>query len=147
MVHPRKHIVIFSRMHFVTFYVYNMHQDTKSARLIAVCKRTFTLTQFIRGFFLRQNQSWLSYTVTVLVASSKFRDMSRDKIEFSLHYLKSLSFNRTLANLSTNLLTTSCEHTSPLPLCFFSFIIQTRYMSYCTIWMVPLLVDYHSISY
>ena len=28
----------------------------------------FTLTLFIRGFFLRQNQSWLSYTVTVLVA-------------------------------------------------------------------------------
>ena len=29
-------------MHFVTFVrVYNMHQDTKSARLIAVCKRTF----------------------------------------------------------------------------------------------------------
>ena len=25
------------------FYVYNMHQDTKSARLIAVCKRTFIL--------------------------------------------------------------------------------------------------------
>ena len=28
-------------MHFVTFvYIYNMHQDTKSAQLIAVCKRT-----------------------------------------------------------------------------------------------------------
>ena len=41
--YPRKHIVIFSRMHFVTFIrVYNMHQDTKSARIIAVCKRTFT---------------------------------------------------------------------------------------------------------
>ena len=25
----------------------------------------FTLTLFIRGFFLRQNQSWLSYTVTL----------------------------------------------------------------------------------
>ena len=24
------------------FYVYNMHQDTRSARLIAVCKRTFS---------------------------------------------------------------------------------------------------------
>ena len=43
MVCPRKHIVIFSRMHLLTFVrVYNMHQDTKSARLIAVCKRTFT---------------------------------------------------------------------------------------------------------
>ena len=32
-------------MHFVTFVrtVYNMHQDTKSARLIAVCKRTVPL--------------------------------------------------------------------------------------------------------
>ena len=29
----------------------------------------FTLTLFIRGFFLRQNQSSLSYTVIVLVAS------------------------------------------------------------------------------
>ena len=27
----------------------------------------FTVTLFIRGLFLRQNQSWLSYTVTVLV--------------------------------------------------------------------------------
>ena len=40
MVNVRKYSVIFSRMHFVTvLYVYNMHQDTKSARLIAVCKR------------------------------------------------------------------------------------------------------------
>ena len=33
-------------MHFVTFVciLYNMHQDTKSARLIAVCKRTVPLT-------------------------------------------------------------------------------------------------------
>ena len=31
-------------MHFVAFVrVYNMHQDTKSARLIAVCKRTFII--------------------------------------------------------------------------------------------------------
>ena len=45
MVHPRKHIVIFSRMHFATFvrvYTYNMHQDTKSALLITVSRRTFT---------------------------------------------------------------------------------------------------------
>ena len=35
-------LMVHSRMHFVTFvYIYNMHQDTKSARLIAVCKRTF----------------------------------------------------------------------------------------------------------
>ena len=27
-------------------YVYNMHQDTKSARLIAVCKRSFTRIPF-----------------------------------------------------------------------------------------------------
>ena len=40
MVHPRKCSVMFSRVHFVTFvHVSNMHQDTKSARLIAVCKR------------------------------------------------------------------------------------------------------------
>ena len=31
-------------MHFVTFvHIYNMYQDTKSAQLIAVCKRTFKL--------------------------------------------------------------------------------------------------------
>ena len=33
-----------TKSHFVTFvriYIYNMHQDTKSARLIAVCKRIF----------------------------------------------------------------------------------------------------------
>ena len=48
MVHSRKHIVIFSRMHFVTFVcVYNMHQDTKSSRLIAVCKRTFSIARSI----------------------------------------------------------------------------------------------------
>ena len=41
MVQPRKHFVFFSRMHFVSF-VHNMRQDTKSAPLIAVCKRTFT---------------------------------------------------------------------------------------------------------
>ena len=32
-----------ARRHFLmnaSCYVYNMHQDTKSARLIAVCKRT-----------------------------------------------------------------------------------------------------------
>ena len=43
MVNPRKHRVIFSRMHFVTFvYVYNMHQDTKSARLIVAQNRYST---------------------------------------------------------------------------------------------------------
>ena len=41
MVHLRKYSVIFSRMHFVTF-VYNMHQDMKISRLIAVCKRSFS---------------------------------------------------------------------------------------------------------
>ena len=49
MVHSRKHV----HRHFLTnafcsvillpSYVYNMHQDTKSARLIAVCKRTLML--------------------------------------------------------------------------------------------------------
>ena len=43
MVHPRKYSVIFSRMHFVTVVLYNMHQDTKSSRLIAVCKRSFNV--------------------------------------------------------------------------------------------------------
>ena len=42
MIHTRKHSVIFSRMHLLPSFAYNMHQDTKSARLIAVCKRTFT---------------------------------------------------------------------------------------------------------
>ena len=40
-------------------------------KYLEVSKRSytqFTLTLFIRGFFLRQNQSWLSYMVTVLVA-------------------------------------------------------------------------------
>ena len=46
MVHSRKHIVILSRMHFVTFIrVYNMHQDTKSVRLIAVCKTYLNRSQ------------------------------------------------------------------------------------------------------
>ena len=64
-------------MHFVTFvYVYNMHQDTKSARLIVVCKRTLTrhgdllqvttaykALQMFVGFVLRvQNEiyEWVS---------------------------------------------------------------------------------------
>ena len=44
--------------HFLTIafrlpsYVYNMHQDTKSARLIAVCKRSFVLIDFLSLFFL-----------------------------------------------------------------------------------------------
>ena len=42
MIRTRKHSVIFSRMHLLPSFVYNIHQDTKSARLIAVCKRTFT---------------------------------------------------------------------------------------------------------
>ena len=37
MVHPRKYSGIFSRMHFV-IHIYNMQQDTKSVRLIAVSK-------------------------------------------------------------------------------------------------------------
>ena len=37
MVHPRMHFVIpFAAR------IYNMHQDTKLAQLIAVCKRTFS---------------------------------------------------------------------------------------------------------
>ena len=41
-VHPRKYSVIFSHeCILLPLYVHNMHQDTKSARLIAVCKRTF----------------------------------------------------------------------------------------------------------
>ena len=43
MIHPRKHSVIFSRIHLLPSFVYNMHQDTKSARLIAVCKRSLNL--------------------------------------------------------------------------------------------------------
>ena len=41
MVHPQKYSVT-----LLPSCVYNMHQDTKSARLIAVCKRTFTLKNF-----------------------------------------------------------------------------------------------------
>ena len=41
MILLQKYSVIFSRVHFVTFIcIYNiMHQDAKSARLMAVCKR------------------------------------------------------------------------------------------------------------
>ena len=43
MVQLQKYSVIFSQVQFVTFIcIYNTHQDTKSARLIAVCKRTVT---------------------------------------------------------------------------------------------------------
>ena len=62
MVHWRKHIVIFSRMHFVDFVtfvrVYNMHQDTKSARLIAVCKRTLTLLTSTKKLLTRASGIW-----------------------------------------------------------------------------------------
>ena len=41
-VQARKYSVILSQMYFVTFIrIYNMHQDTKSAWLISVCKCTF----------------------------------------------------------------------------------------------------------
>ena len=53
MVHPRKYIVIFSR---TPSYVYNMHQDTKSARLIALCKRTLTLFKFYSSQKLYSSQ-------------------------------------------------------------------------------------------
>ena len=36
MVHPRKYSVILTN----EYVIYNIHQDTKSARLIAVCKRS-----------------------------------------------------------------------------------------------------------
>ena len=46
MVHPQKYSGIFSRMHFVTFvYIYNIHEDTKTAQLIAMCKRTLRRSQ------------------------------------------------------------------------------------------------------
>ena len=50
MVHSRKHIVIFSQMAFfyLRMYITCMHQDTKSARLIAVCKRTFTQSKMTK---------------------------------------------------------------------------------------------------
>ena len=45
-VYPRKYSVIFSQMRFVTFVrMYSMHQDTKSARLIAVCERSLSVRQ------------------------------------------------------------------------------------------------------
>ena len=57
MVHRRKYSVIFSRNYFVT-YVCNMHQDTKSAQLIAVCKnyhtpqtQSFLYFKLYRGVF------------------------------------------------------------------------------------------------
>ena len=34
-------------MHLLPSFVYNMHQDTKSARLIAVCKRTLNVVVFV----------------------------------------------------------------------------------------------------
>ena len=43
MVHPRKYTALFSHeCILLPLYVYNMHQDTKSARLIAECERTFS---------------------------------------------------------------------------------------------------------
>ena len=50
-------------------YVYNMHQDTKSARLIAVCKRTFKARLHGRFFsFWRMRLSgWCSGSITGLV--------------------------------------------------------------------------------
>ena len=53
MVHQQKYSVIFSRLTHKSIslpsYVYNMHQDTKSARLIAVCKRSLKDT-YTDGF-------------------------------------------------------------------------------------------------
>ena len=42
MVHPQKYSVISHECILLPSYVYNMRQDTKSARLIAVCKRTLS---------------------------------------------------------------------------------------------------------
>ena len=51
MVHPRKCSMIFSRMPQLLPFIriLNMHQDTKSALLIAVCKRTLIHCQRLAG--------------------------------------------------------------------------------------------------
>ena len=69
MVNPRKYIVIFSRMHFVTFVrIYsNMHQNTKSARLIIlVCKRTFSVSQLVRRNIILKKLTETSAKVSFL---------------------------------------------------------------------------------
>ena len=56
MVHPRKYTALFSHeCILLPLYVYNMHQDTKSIRLIAVCQRSLTVKADFQccGFFLR----------------------------------------------------------------------------------------------
>ena len=54
MVHPRKYTALFSHeCILLPLYVYNMHQDTKSIRLIAVCQRSLTVKADFQccGFF------------------------------------------------------------------------------------------------
>ena len=65
MVQPHKYIVSFSHeCILLPSYVYNMHQDTKSTQLIAVCKRTDTSERGKRCHdddlcCLRPLQGWL----------------------------------------------------------------------------------------
>ena len=42
MIHSWKYIVFSHEYILLPSYVYNMHQDTKSTWLIAVCKRSFS---------------------------------------------------------------------------------------------------------
>ena len=57
-------------MHFVTFVrVYNMHQDTKSARLITVCKRTLSdvlppLRSRVRALYRASDRTWEEFVDT-----------------------------------------------------------------------------------
>ena len=71
MVHSGKHIVIFPSFSHecivLPSYVCNMHQDTKSARLITVCKRTFkwrSFGKFSLSFVTCSVVTWLSQTST-----------------------------------------------------------------------------------
>ena len=82
MVHSRKHIVIFSRMHFVTFvYIYNMHQDSNAARLIAVCKRTLML---LWCMVPRQRQMSLMKNVNAILHHSQAT--SKRKRIWNIHF-------------------------------------------------------------
>ena len=90
MVQPQKYSVIFSRMHFVTFICkYNMHQDTKSARLTAVCKRSFTACSYeewiliLTWFHMGRNSSHFPGIARESTGANTFQPIRTSHVEHS----------------------------------------------------------------
>ena len=78
--------------HFLTecillpLYVYNMHQDTKSARLIAVCKRSFRVTWYTSSL-----KVWRSRQTIVMIHQRLLwaPDLKTHELQWDLKYIHS----------------------------------------------------------